>query len=217
MGTFRFAVEDGGDPSIRISFQNVVNEGISGAIAGKSLQQGTPRPDMSKSAHLTFLACVVMASPMSAHVLLEGKQAPVGADYKAVFIVPHGCSGSPTTKLRVQIPEGVIATEAKPVDGWNVETVKGKYSVEYDYKGAKISEGIKEVAWSGGKLPDKTRQQFVIETYLAGTLTPSTTLYFRVVQECERGVARWIEIPADGATHPHEGKWPAPGLKLTKP
>ena len=164
-----------------------------------------------------LVAATLAAAPASAHVSLEGKQAAVGGDYKAVFIVPHGCAGSPTTKLRVQIPEGVIATEAKPVDGWTVDTVKGKYANEYDMKGAKVSEGIKEVAWSGGKLPDKTRQDFVIETYLTDSLKPDTTLYFPVVQECEQGVSRWIEIPPQGAAHAHEGKWPAPSVKLTKP
>jgi uncharacterized protein YcnI len=164
-----------------------------------------------------LIAATLVAAPASAHVFLEGKQAAVGADYKAVFVVPHGCAGSSTIKLRVQIPEGVIATEAKPIDGWQVDTVKGKYASEYDVKGAKVSEGIKEVAWSGGKLPDKTRQDFVIEAYLTDSLKPNTTLYFPVVQECEQGVSRWIEIPPEGATHAHEGKWPAPGVKLTKP
>jgi periplasmic copper chaperone A len=162
-------------------------------------------------------AVALLAAPASAHVTLEGKQAAVGADYKAVFIVPHGCAGSPTVRLRVQIPEGVIATEAKPVDGWKLDTVTGKYAAEYDAKGAKVSEGIKEVAWSGGKLPDKTRQDFVIETYLTDSLKPNTTLYFPVVQECEQGVSRWIEIPPDGVPRSHEGKWPAPGVRLTKP
>ena len=171
---------------------------------------------MSRKAVLSCLAALAV-SPVSAHVLLEGKQAAVGGEYKAIFVVPHGCSGSPTTKLRVQIPEGVIATEAKPVAGWNVETVKGKYAKDYDFKDAKASEGIKEVAWSGGKAPDKTKQEFVIETYLTDSPKPNTTLYFPVVQECERGVSRWIEIPPDGATHSHEGKWPAPGVKLTRP
>jgi uncharacterized protein YcnI len=167
---------------------------------------------------LLALGAVVLAvTPASAHVTLQGKQAAVGAEYRAVFIVPHGCSGSPTTRLRVQIPEGVIATEAKPVDGWKLDTVNGKFAGEYDVKGSKVSEGIKEVAWSGGKLPDKTRQDFVIETYLTESLKPDTTLYFPVVQECEQGVSRWIEIPPDGAAHSHEGKWPAPGVKLTKP
>jgi periplasmic copper chaperone A len=167
--------------------------------------------------YLVLTAALLAASPVSAHVFLDGKQALVGTEYKAVFVVPHGCSGSPTIKLRVQIPEGVIAAEVKPVAGWTVDTVKGKYAAEYEYKGSNASEGIKEVAWSGGKLADKTRQEFVIETFLTDSLKPNTTLYFPVVQECEQGVSRWIEIPADGAAHSHEGKWPAPGVKLTKP
>jgi uncharacterized protein YcnI len=164
-----------------------------------------------------ILIAVLPVAPASAHVFLQGKQATVGTDYKAIFVVPHGCAGSPTTKLRVQIPDGVIVSEPMPIAGWSVETVKGKYANAYDYKGSKVSEGIKEVAWSGGKLPDKTRQEFVIETYLTGTLKPDTTLYFPTVQECEQGVSRWIEIPSDSSAHSHEGKWPAPGVKLIKP
>jgi periplasmic copper chaperone A len=170
------------------------------------------RPKM-KNAFVIVLTAMA-APPAGAHVLLEGKQAAVGSLYEAVFVVPHGCNGSATTKLRVQIPEGVIATEAKPASGWSVETVKGKYAGEYGYNGAKVSQGIKEVAWVGGKLPDKTRAEFVIETYLTDGLKPNTTLYFPVVQECETGVSRWIEIPPDGAVHSHETKWPAPGVKL---
>jgi uncharacterized protein YcnI len=162
-----------------------------------------------------LIAALLAASPLSAHVTLQGREAAVGSDYTAVFVVPHGCTGSPTIKLRVQIPPGVIATEAKPVAGWNVETVKGKYPATYDYKGAKVSEGITEVDWSGGNLPDKTRQEFEIETHLADSLKPGSTLYFPAVQECEQGVSRWIEIPSDGASQ--ESRWPAPHVKLTTP
>jgi uncharacterized protein YcnI len=160
-------------------------------------------------------ACVLTSSAANAHVLLEPKQAAIGADYKAMFIVPHGCSGSATVKLRVQIPEGVIVTLPPSKAGWTVEIVNGKYAAAYDYRGAKATEGIKEVAWSGGKVPDKTREEFVIETFLTGGLKPDTTLHFPVVQECEQGISRWIEILPDGAAHSHEGKWPAPGVKLT--
>jgi periplasmic copper chaperone A len=169
---------------------------------------------MSKSGVAIFLALAI--SPAGAHVMLRVQQGAVGSSYEAVFVVPHGCAGgSPTTKLRVQVPEGVIATEAKPASGWSVETVKGKFAREYDYNGAKVSEGIKEVAWSGGRLPDKGEAEFVVETWLTDGLKPNTTLYFPVVQECEKGVSRWIEIPAQGTSHSHEGKWPAPGVKLT--
>jgi uncharacterized protein YcnI len=158
-------------------------------------------------------AALLAATPACAHVTLEGRQAAIGSPYRAVFVVPHGCAGSATIKLRVQIPPGVIATEAKAPSGWEAKTVTGRYPGEYEFEGKKVSEGITEVDWAGGKLPDKTRETFVIETFLTNSLKPNTTLYFPIVQECEQGVSRWIEIPPD-ADHPHEKKWPAPGVKL---
>jgi periplasmic copper chaperone A len=168
---------------------------------------------------LSILGIALLAAPSAgAHVLLDqDKQAIVGADYKAVFIVPHGCAGSATIKLRVQIPDGVIVTKTEPKAGWSVDEVRGKFSGEFDVHGVKLSEGVKEVAWSGGKVPDKTREEFVIDAFLTSALKPETSLFFPVVQECEQGVSRWIEIPSDGALHSHELKRPAPGVKLITP
>jgi uncharacterized protein YcnI len=159
------------------------------------------------------IAALLFATPAYAHVTLEGRQAAIGTWYKAVFAVPHGCAGSATTKIRVQIPDGVIDVKPMPKPGWNVEVVKGKYAAPYDFHGGKISEGAKEVVWSGGKLADDNYDEFVISTYLTATLKPDTVLYFPTVQECEQGVNRWIDIPAD-AEHTHDTKSPAPGVKL---
>ena len=70
--------------------------------------------------------------------------------------------------------------------------------------------------WSGGKLADDNFDEFVFSSYLTQGLKPDTTLYFPVVQECEQGVSRWIDIPKAGAAegHGHDSKSPAPGLKL---
>ena len=168
---------------------------------------------MSKTGFVVA-AIVLAASPACAHVGLETKQATIGASYKAVFTVPHGCAGSPTVKIRVQIPEGVIAAKPMPKAGWNVEAISGKYAGEYDYHGSKLSEGVKEVVWSGGKLPDHHYEEFVVSTYLTTGLKPNTTLYFPVVQECEQGVSRWIDIPKEGTEAGHGSKTPAPGVKL---
>ncbi|WP_369723406.1 YcnI family protein [Bradyrhizobium sp. LLZ17] len=168
---------------------------------------------MSKTSWLVLMAALA-ASPAAAHVYLEGKQATVGASYKAVFAVPHGCSGSPTIKIRVQIPEGVIAVKPMPKAGWSVDVVEGQYAGDYDYHGKKLSSGAKEVVWSDGKLPDQNYDEFVMSSFLTDGLKPNTTLYFPVVQECEKGISRWIEIPAEGAGHSHEEKSPAPGVKL---
>ena len=42
---------------------------------------------------------VIVTSAAYAHVTLERPEAPVGASYKAVFRVPHGCGTSPTLRV----------------------------------------------------------------------------------------------------------------------
>jgi periplasmic copper chaperone A len=170
---------------------------------------------MSKARNLLVVTAIaaLAASPAAAHVTLKNREAPIGTPYTAVFVVPHGCAGSATIKLRVQIPDGVIAVEPAPKAGWNVDVVKGKYAADYDYQGGKISEGVKEVVWSGGNLPPHQHDEFTIDTYLTGALKPDSMLYFPTVQECEQGISRWIDIPAKGSD-PHDTKWPAPGVKL---
>jgi len=146
----------------------------------------------------------------SAHVTLETRQARIGASYKAVMRVPHGCEGSPTIAIKIRIPAGVITVKPMPKAGWKLETVSGKYSKTYTLRGAKVGEGVTEVHWTQGKLPDAFYDEFVFASALAEELEAGKTIYFPVVQECEKGVERWIEIPESG----HEGPAPAPGLKL---
>jgi uncharacterized protein YcnI len=159
------------------------------------------------------LAAAALTAPASAHITLQNREAPVGSFYKAVFVVPHGCAGSATTKIRVQIPDGVIDVKPMPKPRWNIETVKAKYASPYDFHGAKLTEGVKEVVWSDGTLPDDFYDEFVVTMVLTGDLKPDTMLYFPTVQECEQGISRWIDIPADPA-HARDSKWPAPSLKL---
>ena len=148
------------------------------------------------SAFVSSLVCLAAAS---AHVTLEKGEAPVGAPYKAVLRVPHGCEGAATIALRVRIPEGMIAVKPMPKPGWKIDTVAGKYSKTYNFfHGAKLSEGVTEVSFTGGNLPDAYYDEFVITGFLAGDLEAGKMLYFPVVQECEKGVHRWIEIPEAG-------------------
>jgi periplasmic copper chaperone A len=157
------------------------------------------------------VACVCAAS---AHVTLETAAAPVGTTYKAVLRISHGCQGSATVALRVRIPDGMIAVKPMPKPSWKIDTVTGKYPKTYSYfHGSKLTEGVTEISFSGGNLPDAYYDEFVFSGFLAGDLKPGTMLYVPVVQECEKGVHRWIEIPAAGKS-PSDYPEPAPALKL---
>jgi periplasmic copper chaperone A len=163
---------------------------------------------LSASALLAALVSV----PASAHVTLETQQAVAGSYFKAVVRVPHGCEGSPTTRLRVRIPDGAAAVKPQPKPGWELTIVKGKLAQPYDDgHGNKITEGVTEVVWSGGKLLDEHYDEFFIRMQLPKT--PNVTIYVPVVQECEKGIHRWIEIPAAGKSA-DDYKEPAPSLKL---
>jgi uncharacterized protein YcnI/copper(I)-binding protein len=158
-----------------------------------------------------ILTLPLIATTLFAHVTFETREARAGTSYKAVLRVPHGCDGSATLKLRAQIPEGVIAVKPMPKAGWQIETVKGAYARSYPYfHGQQLSEGVKEITWSGGKLPDEHYDEFVFASFLAGDLRPGP-LYIPVTQECEKGEARWIEIPARGQDA-HALKAPAPAV-----
>lgn len=158
-----------------------------------------------------FGCLVALPSVALAHITLSQPEATAGGSYKATFRVGHGCEGAPTTAVRIRIPEGVIAVKPQPKPGWEITLTTGKYARTYTRFGAEVSEGVTEVAFTGGNLPDAYYDEFVLSTYLPASLEAGT-LWFPVVQECPDGAAeRWIEIPVEGQPEP-EG--PAPGLKI---
>src|SRR5258708_40281803 len=71
---------------------------------------------------------LLVTSYAFAHITLETQQAPVGASYKAVMRVPHGCEGTATTAIRVRVPDGMIGVKPMPKAGWQLNTVTGKYA-----------------------------------------------------------------------------------------
>jgi len=162
---------------------------------------------------LAAAAFLSLAGSALAHTTLEAQQAPIGSTYKAVLRVGHGCEGASTLRLRVRIPEGVINVKPMPKPGWEMETIKAAYDKKYDYYGAAISEGVREIVWKG-KLLDEHYDEFVFRAYLTDSLKADAMLHFPTVQECEGGKAdRWIEIPAEGKSG-DDYQYPAPGLKL---
>jgi periplasmic copper chaperone A len=164
----------------------------------------------------TIAAAVLVLSSSNAfaHVTLEGAQTPVGATYKAVLRVPHGCDGKATNTVRVRLPDGFFNAKPQQKAGWTLQKIKGAYAKSYDNHGTVMKEGLKEVVWSGGNLGDDEYDEFVVRGSIAGDLTAGDTLYFAVVQECAGGLkARWIEIPAKGQ-NAEDLDMPAPGVKL---
>ncbi len=162
-----------------------------------------------------LVACALAPMSSLAHVTLAPEQARVGARYAAVLQVPHGCKGSPTVRLRVRIPEGVLDVRPVEKDGWTVDIEEGGYTTPQVLEGRRVNRGVREMRWSGGPLLDKEDAEFAFSAHLSETLPANTTLHFPVVQECLRGVERWIDIPAEGSMPAADhSDSPAPGVRL---
>jgi uncharacterized protein YcnI len=150
-----------------------------------------------------------------AHITLEQEEATPDSSYKAVLRVPHGCEGAATNVVRVQIPEGLIEAKPMPKAGWQVELKEGEFAKTYDYHGTPVTKGVKEIAWTGGSLPDKFYDEFVFRVRVTG-FAPGTRIHLPVVQECGSAVERWIEIPEAGKSE-DDYEYPAPGFTIIEP
>jgi len=164
-------------------------------------------------AGLAALAVIVSQSAASAHVTLATAEARTGTYYKAIFQVPHGCDGAATQAIRVQIPEGVIGVKPMPKPGWTLSITRGAYAKSYQSHGKAVTEGPKEIVWSGGSLSDDNYDEFVFTSFLAGDFKPGQAIAFPTVQQCAKGETRWDQIAADGQ-NPHSLKLPAPALRI---
>lgn len=137
-------------------------------------------------AYAAIAVATLTAVPAFAHATLEVRQAAIGSTYKAVLRVPHGCGAEATNVVRIQIPEGFYNVKPTPKAGWTLETVTGPYAQPYDNHGTQLTEGVKEIVWKDGNLPNEWYDEFVFRGTFAGTLEPGQ-FYFPVVQECANG------------------------------
>ncbi|MEO7391688.1 MAG: copper chaperone PCu(A)C, partial [Ramlibacter sp.] len=130
---------------------------------------------------IALVALTLPATAVLAHVSLQEPRAETGSTYRAVLRVGHGCDGSATRALTVQVPAGFAAVKPAPKPGWDL-AVKGPV-----------------VTWTAsGKpamLPDGMRGEFV----LGGTVPAAAgPLWFKVLQVCEQGSIDWSQVPSQG-------------------
>ena len=127
-----------------------------------------------------------------AHISLVDKSAPAGSAYKAAFLVGHGCDGSATTGISVQIPAGFQGAKPYPKAGWTLAVSKAKLAQPYDSHGKQVTEDVSVVSWTAASKDAVLPDAYVDEFMLRGTLLhASGPLWFKVLQTCENGSQDW--------------------------
>lgn len=157
-------------------------------------------------AALAATTLVALATPGFAHSTFLVQEAKIGASFKAVLRVPHGCGTEATHTVRVQIPEGFFSVKPMPKADWDLQTVTGPYENTYLNHGTEVSEGVQEIVWSNGNLPNEFYDEFVFTGTFADSLEPGK-FYFPAIQECDNGEEAWIDTN-------ETGDMPAPSVTL---
>ena len=152
-----------------------------------------------------YWIAALFAAPLAhAHITIAPVSAPAGAYQTLVFKVGHGCDGSATTGITVQLPEGVTA-KPMPKPGWTINLVEGKLATPLQQHGKTIASAVREMTWRGGPLPDAYYDEFTLQAKLPDA--PGSYV-FKVGQQCEKGRVDWADVaPAS--------KTPAPVLEVT--
>ena len=153
----------------------------------------------SSFASIAAACALCLGNSSYAHVVLQDSAAAAGSSYRATFRVGHGCGDEATSAMRITIPAGFNGAQPMPKAGWTVSTKIGKLAEPYEMHGKKFTEGVQEITWtakgSDNALPDAFADEFV---FRGTTPRKPGTLWFKVVQGCEKGSNEWVEIPVAG-------------------
>lgn len=154
-----------------------------------------------------------LATGASAHVTVTPGEATADSYAVLTFGVPHGCDGSATTEVAIQIPAEITSVTPTVNPNWTVEMVMADLDPPVtDSHGNELAERVDRVVYSANTpLPDGLRDAFELSVRLPDL--PGETLAFPTVQTCEEGDVAWTQVAEDGDGHDLET--PAPLVHLT--
>jgi hypothetical protein len=151
-----------------------------------------------------LISMLLLALPavVSADAVILQTDAESGSFYKGVIGITHGCDGSDTTRVTIDIPYGVRGAKPVPKPGWELEVVKSELEKPYNSDGTVVTEDVTQISWYGNTLDDAHYDEFAFRGQIGVGTT--TRLYFPVRQECEVGEINWNQKPANKMAHQDE-------------
>lgn len=151
--------------------------------------------------HHTIAAALLAASATAgAHVTLDQPKAFAGTGYKAALRINHGCSGSATHTVVVDLPDGFRGAKPMAKPGWKIAVKRAPLAQPYESHGVKFTDDVVQISWTastpGGALPDAQFDEFVLRGQAPAQVGPA---WFKVRQLCDSGELNWAEVPPSGS------------------
>jgi uncharacterized protein YcnI len=144
---------------------------------------------------LSTAATLILSSAAQAHVSLHPNTLPAGSFPTLDLRVPSEEKTANTTKVAMQFPPGFLAVSPGYLPGWKAKVTTRKLAKPVKTDEGTVSEEVREIVWSGGKIPPEYFLEFPISTTVPDSAS-GKTLTFKVVQTYDNGkVAHWIGPP----------------------
>ncbi|MCM3779175.1 YcnI family copper-binding membrane protein [Microbacterium hydrocarbonoxydans] len=155
-----------------------------------------PRRILAAGVAAGAVLAIAVPAMASAHVTVSPDELAAGDHGVLTFAFSHGCEESPTTSLRITMPDG-LASVAPTVDSdWTIDVERGDdglvSAVTYTAV-APVPNGLRGAVSMGIGLDEDSPE----------------ALAFPVVQTCETGSTEWTQLAEDGED-PHSLDAPAP-------
>jgi periplasmic copper chaperone A len=104
--------------------------------------------------------------------------------------------------MQVTIPAGFTGAKPMPKAGWRLDIKTAKLAVPYDNNGKQVTEDVSEITWTAmskdSYLPEAHYDEFILRGGLPSKVAEGATLWFKVLQTCDKGSNDWSQIPAAG-------------------
>ncbi|MGH3360135.1 MAG: YcnI family protein, partial [Nocardioidaceae bacterium] len=165
------------------------------------------------AAALAAGAIALGAAPASAHAEMTPSTTVAGEYAVLTFSIGHGCDGSATTDVAIDIPEGIDVVTPTINQGWTIakqtEPIPNVDASDPDA----ITERTTRVTYAAKTpLADGYRDTFELAVPLPDKA--GETLTFPTIQTCEKGETAWTQVPEEGQSE-EELETPAPAMELT--
>jgi uncharacterized protein YcnI len=180
------------------------------------MKKFTPLALASTGLGFGLLLAVAVPLSASAHVGVTPDSTAAGSYTVLTFAVPHGCDGSATTAIAIDIPEEIPSVTPTVNPNWDVTKVMTPLATPAtNSHGDAVTERVGQVVYTAKTaLADGYRDTFALSLQLPVDAA-GTTLDFPVLQTCEAGSTNWNEVPAEGADE-DSVEHPAPAVTVTE-
>ena len=166
------------------------------------------RPGSSLPLAVAAALALAAAPAASGHVTVNPPEAAAESFSRFAIRVPTERPNASTTKITVQLPEGLFFVSFQPKAGWKRTVEVEKLAEPVEIFGEEITERVATVTWSGGKIGPGEFDEFGLSARIPEA--EGEELVFPAVQTYSNGeVVRWIG-PADA-------EQPAPRVAVGPP